>query len=246
MNRPYHLLIVDSDVSYCTYLRERINQHPRLTVVGIANEGITALELIQSQKPDILLIDPLLTEIDGISIIKNTLQSNEFIRSVICLSQFHSPISIELARRNGASYYLYKPIDTDSLISIILHCTDIAEEMHNLDHIQDEISKNTQLNRITREILHELGFSMKLSGSRYIEQSIVIAHQSPMQLRNIYSGLYKSIAEHEHTTPANIERCIRTAIASANADGRLTALIHASPTNKTCVRYILSLLAARI
>lgn len=245
MDRIYHLLIVDADVSYSQLLKERLSRNHRLTVVGIANDGITALELIQSQKPDILLIDPLLTEINGLSIIQNT-NKYQSIHSIICLSQFYSPVSIELARRCGASYYLYKPIDADSLISVILHCADISAEMHDLDNIQEEISKNTRINQITCEILHELGFSPKLSGSHYIEQSIVIAHQSPMQLRNIHSGLYQSIAENEHTTPANIERCIRTAIASANSSGRLTALIRGTPTNKTCIRYILSLLAARI
>lgn len=246
MNISYRLLIVDSDAEYADYLRRCLNQHTRLTVVGVAHEGTTALKMIQSEKPDILLIDPLLSEINGLTLIKNIRQTQPTIKSIICLSRFYSDICIELARRNGATYYLYKPIDIDSLTSILLEYTDIAEEIHNIESIPQEIINNNIIQRKIHEIMNELGFSAKLLGSQYIEESILFAHESPMLLNNIHSGLYQYISARKHTTPANVERCIRTAIFAANADGRLAERIHAAPTNKTCIRYILSLLIERI
>lgn len=246
MNRSYRLLIADSDVTYSNYLRNCLRGNSRLTVIGVANEGTTALKMIQSEKPDILLIDPLLPEIDGLTIIRNTIQNHHSIRSIICLSQFYSQISVELARRSGVSNYLYKPIDTDSLISMLIYCADIAEEMCNLSNIQEELTNTSEIHRKIRAILHELGFSSKLNGSRYIEESVAIAHESPMLLHNIHSGLYQHLAQRNHINPANIERCIRTAITAANVDGRLSKRINGNPTNKTCIRFILSLLAARI
>jgi len=245
MNRSYRLLIVDPDVTYSNYLRKYLVGNTRLTVIGIANEGTTALKLIHSEKPDILLIDPLLPEIDGLTIIRNIVQNHLSIRSIVCLSQFYSQISVELARRSGASHYLYKPIDTDSLISLLIFCADIAEEMCNLSNIHEEIINSSEIHQKIRAILHELGFSSKLSGSRYIEESVATAHESPMMLHNIHSGIYQCIAESNHLNPANVERCIRTAIAAANSDGRLAAHINGVPTNKACIRYILSLLAAQ-
>lgn len=246
MKRSHRLLIVDSDVSYSNHLRECFNRADRITVVGVANEGTTALKMLRTEQPDVLLIDPLIPEIDGISIIREAYQSHKAIKLIICLSQFHSVITVEAAQRSGASYYLYKPIDTNALISTLVCYADVAEEMSHLEVIHQEINDNTELHRVIREILHELGFSPKLSGSHYIEESIAIAYKSPMLLRNVYSGLYRFIAECTHTTSANIERCNRTAIAAADADGRLTKRINSTPTNKACIRYILSLLTARI
>lgn len=246
MKRSHRLLIADSDVSYSNHLRECFNRSGRFNVIGVANEGTTALKMLRTEQPDILLIDPLIPEIDGISIIREAVQSHKAIKSIICLSQFHSAITVETAQRSGASYYLYKPIDTDSLISTLACCADVAEEMSHLEVIHQEINDNTEIHRIIRGILHEFGFSPKLSGSYYIEESIALAYKSPMLLRNMYSGLYQFIAEYTNTTAANIERCIRTAIAAADADGYLTKRINCTPTNKACIRYILSLLTARI
>lgn len=245
MNTPYRLLIVDSDILYTDYLRRSLNQNHRLTVVGVAHDGTTALNKIQSDKPDILLIDPLLPEVNGLTLIKNIRQLQPSIKSIICLSRFYSEICIELARRNGATYYLYKPIDIDSLTSILLEYTDIAEEIRYLESIPQEIFNTNNIQRIIHEIMNELGFSSKFIGSQYIEASILSAYESPMQLHNIHSGLYQSIAIQNQTSPANVERCIRTAISAANADGKLAERIHGVPTNKTCIRYILSLLIER-
>lgn len=246
MAKPYRLLIADSDIAYADYLKSCINRSDRLTVIGTAHEGRTALRMIQSEKPDILLVDPLLPEIDGMMLIQLISQSRSSTRSIICLSQFYSPVSVELARKNGASYYLYKPIDPDSLISVLINCTDITEKQSQFDNIREEISETSELSRKIHSILHELGFSSKLIGSRYIAESVALAVESPALLRKFNSGLYQCLALRDNTSPANIERCIRTAISAADTDGRLSRRIHGHPTNKACIHYILRTLEIQI
>lgn len=239
--REYHLLIVDSDATYADRMTDCLSTTPGLKIVGTANDGARALNLLHSIQPDIVLLDPLLPELDGLSLMK-AIQKMKISPTIVCISQFYTSISIELARRNGASYYVYKPIDPSALATVLIDCATAASEMSNRDQMEETISRNSELSRRIHALMHELGFSSKFSGSEYIAESVELASESPMILHNLTTGLYRQLAERNHISPACIERSMRTAIAAANADGRLAAKIGATPTNKTCIRFILSML----
>ena len=61
-------------------------------------------------------------------------------------------------------------------------------------------------------------------------------------LHNMSTGLYQKLSERQHVSSASIERSMRTAISAANADDSLTRRIGDTPTNKTCIQYVLHLL----
>lgn len=237
MNK-YRLLIADSDKTYAEHLSSRLSKKNSLKIIGIAHDGIQAMKMIRIAKPDIILMDPLLPEMDGISVLKST-QKMKRPPAIIFSSQFYNSVSIEMARRNGASYYVYKPLDIDSLSSILIECAETIHESNDLFQKEDDAARYNELQHRIYDIMQQLGFSAKHNGSRYIAHSVALAVESPMILHNLSSGLYKQIAEKAQVSTACVERSIRTAITSANVDGRLTAIIGSVPTNKTCIRHIL-------
>ena len=98
----YRMVIVDTDATLVEQLSEFMNSKSELKVIGSANDGIRALDLIQSAHPDIVLIDTLLPEMDGISLIKQ-LQKVKNTPVIVCMSRFYTPASIEMARNSGAN-----------------------------------------------------------------------------------------------------------------------------------------------
>ncbi len=234
----YRLMIADSDEGYTRHLEHCLSQSDALTLVGVCNSGADVMSKIRSAKPDILLMDPILPGMDGVSILKQLRGVKSSVHTVVCQSQFFSATSIELARRYGAAYYMYKPVDPQSLFDVLVGCADVNAEAAKMRATGIGISRNDELGRATINLMHELGFSSRHTGSAYIARSVAIVRESPMAMHNLSTGLYPRLAEEMSTTPANVERSIRTAVSHANSDNRLARRIGDTPTNKAVLRYI--------
>lgn len=234
----YSLFIADADTSLTEKLSAYMNHKTELEVIGSTGNGIQALCMIQTTHPDIVLIDPLLPEMDGISLIKQ-LQIMKNVPVIVCMSHFYTPACIEMARNSGANYYVYKPIALNALASILVECARMVIEDRKSESLENITEKDTDLHRRIHIILRELGFSSKHAGSKYIAASVALAWQAPLTVHNLSSGLYRKLAEQTRVSSASIERSMRTAISHANANGRLSEKIGHAPTNKSCIRYIL-------
>lgn len=236
--KTYRLLIADPDEALISSLSTYLARRPEFKIVGTANTGYRALSLIHSTHPDVVLTDLLLPGVDGVSLLKE-IQKQKQPPVVICQSEFCSAASLEAAQKNGASYFMYKPADFRSLASILLEYASLAEASHALRE-SEMIMAESSANRFRiHEIMRRLGFSMKYSGSICIAESVSLALTSPMMLHNMRTGLYAELSAQLHISPSSIERNMRTAIAVANMDGHLSALLGGTPTNKSCIQYIL-------
>jgi len=236
--KSYTLLIASMDLYLIDELKYHLHKHPELKIIGTVCDGIKALQAISEKHPDLILMDMLLTGLDGLCLLKeiHKLPSPPL---TICLSDFDSPACIGAARSNGASYFICRPMEISSIISILhehVSAIQIAEE-YSLSC--REANGYSAISSEVHHILHSLGFSPKLTGSEYLAESVIIAHDSPLMVRNLSSEIYSEIAHRRNTTPACIERSIRSAIAAADISGRLTSILGMPPTNKRCIRYIL-------
>jgi two-component system chemotaxis response regulator CheB len=63
---PIRVLVVDDSAFARKVLREALSQDPRLTVVGIARDGFEALERINELKPDVVTLDLVMPNLDGL------------------------------------------------------------------------------------------------------------------------------------------------------------------------------------
>ena len=64
------VLIADNSDEFCAGLTEALQRSEGFQVVGTANDGEQALRLVAERKPDILVLDLMLSKKDGISILK--------------------------------------------------------------------------------------------------------------------------------------------------------------------------------
>lgn len=235
------LLIVDTDTASAHALCSYLSRRPEFRVIGTASDGIQAQTLLESAKPDIVLMDLLLPRMDGICLLKH-IQSMKCPPIAICQSEFYSPTSIEAARRNGASYYIFKPLSIDSLTNILLEYAAMLNEAQKRQEDHKAIARSDERMSRIHHALQSLGFSSRYSGSAYLAESILLSMESPMMLHNLSSGLYRELSTRLSVSPESVERSIRTAIAAANAGGRLTRELGGTPTNKACIQHILHMM----
>ncbi len=64
-DEPVRVLVVDSDDRVCDSLVGLLSIGDRVTVVGKAGQAAQALALAQSARPDVVIVDPRLPEVDG-------------------------------------------------------------------------------------------------------------------------------------------------------------------------------------
>ena len=70
MESQIKILLVDANETFTAQLSSVLGQNPAFDVVGAANDGECAVELLHREQPDVLIMDLLLPKLDGISVLK--------------------------------------------------------------------------------------------------------------------------------------------------------------------------------
>lgn len=74
-------------------------------------------------------------------------------------------------------------------------------------------------------ILLQLGIKAKLHGYKYLRSAVQITLEDPTSVDLITKILYPKIAKTHSTTPARVERAMRTAICSIDPNNKLKSEI---------------------
>ncbi len=94
---------------------------PDIEIVGTADTGRAALEQVRRLRPDLVLMDIVMPEMDGIEATR--LICTKFPRTaVIGLSMFSRQEQAEAMRAAGATEYVTKDIQIETLIAIMRDC----------------------------------------------------------------------------------------------------------------------------
>jgi DNA-binding NtrC family response regulator len=110
------LLLVDDEKEFVTSLAERIKM--REMGSDIALNGEEALQLVNDQVPDVMVLDLKMPGIDGMEVLRRVKKAYPDVQ-VIILTGHGSEKDEKDARRLGAFDYLQKPVDIDKLVQYI-------------------------------------------------------------------------------------------------------------------------------
>lgn len=100
-----------------------------IDVVGIASDGLEAIEKTLKYTPDILILDMILSRVDGLEVIKK-IKHNYGLKSVkiIVVSTCRTQKFIDTALDMGADFFYKKPIDLDELVKV---CHELGKNEEN-------------------------------------------------------------------------------------------------------------------
>jgi two-component system response regulator HydG len=113
---PANILLVDDEPGARASLAKILTANSYQ--VQVANDGVTALERIESAAPDLVLTDLHMPEMDGMELLRE-LKSRAPILPVILMTGFAGIESAVKAMREGAADYLTKPLNVDELLIVI-------------------------------------------------------------------------------------------------------------------------------
>jgi two-component system NarL family response regulator len=118
MAEPIRILVVDDHHVVRQGLVALLNIMPEIKVVGEASDGLQAIELYRSLRPDITLMDLQLPKLTGVEAIQKIRADDPTARFVV-LTTFDGDEDIFRALQAGAKAYLLKGMTIEELLSTI-------------------------------------------------------------------------------------------------------------------------------
>ena len=219
MERTTTVFIADSAEDFCTGLTAALQRADGFHVVGTANDGETAVRMIEERKPDLLVLDLMLAKKDGISVLKN-IAAMDHRPMTLATSVFVSEYVSTAAANLGVRYLMLKPCDTAALVERL-------EEIRGGESLRfPEKRRNdkTSIESLVTNIIHEIGVPAHIKGYQYLREAIIIAVNDMDVINAITKVLYPQVAKTFQTTPSRVERAIRHAIEVAWDRGDLDTL----------------------
>jgi DNA-binding NarL/FixJ family response regulator len=110
------VVLVDDQALIREGFRAIIERSADLQVVGEADDGITALDVVRRTRPDVVIMDVRMPRVDGIAATA-TISADPTLAAtrVIVITTYDVDESVFLALRAGASAFLLKDLEPDEL-----------------------------------------------------------------------------------------------------------------------------------
>jgi len=144
-NSKYSVIVAEDEELLLNNLISKIqNADLGFEVVGKAQTGTQALELVRELSPDLIITDIKMPMMDGITLLENVHQRFPYIKSIIT-SGFSDFEYAKRAIKLQVTEYLLKPIDPKELYNVLLNIRTklILEQNSYSDIFNDAMTRNT-------------------------------------------------------------------------------------------------------
>lgn len=218
MGKQMNVLIADSNEEFCVQLKDK------LQVLGYnvqsAADGQQAVECLELQAPDIIILDLMLPKLDGISVLKSAanLQPRP---ACLVMSAFVTDYVAASVANLGARYFMLKPCDLQAIVERV---NEIRDNSSGKKPIAVHRSSDVNIEAMVTSVIHEIGVPAHIKGYQYLREAIIIAVNDMDVINAITKVLYPQVAKTFQTTPSRVERAIRHAIEVAWDRGDLETL----------------------
>ncbi|KJF28154.1 sporulation transcription factor Spo0A [Clostridium aceticum] len=224
------VLIVDDNEDFCDILSEYLERQEDIEVIGIAQDGLKAIEQIGEKTPDVVVLDIIMPHLDGLGVLEklNSMNLATFPK-VIILSAVGQDRITQRAISLGADYYVIKPFDFEVFIDRIRQMAGSSSSAHSKKRPISAtstglITNNNSLEAEITNIIHEIGVPAHIKGYLYLREAITMVIGNIELLSAVTKELYPSIAKSFNTTPSRVERAIRHAIEVAWSRGKIDTI----------------------
>lgn len=153
--------LVDDDSNIRNILKLIIRDRKLGNVCGSCGDPVEALEDISFAHPDIVIVDLLMPEMDGISFVSKLKQTNLNI-AFIMLSQVSSKDMISDAYESGIEFYIHKPINSVEVESVIRTVCQTVTMRQTLEKMQSLLSHDL------KQLSNHTAANVKQTEKKYI------------------------------------------------------------------------------
>jgi two-component system, NtrC family, response regulator AtoC len=193
---PRAILVVDDDRDMLSLLDDLLSGEGYKVVK--AKSGAEALAAIAKSRPDLVMIDVLLPDEDGLTLLGQIKREHPELE-VIVMTAFGGSSSAIKAMRVGAYDYVTKPFETDDLLATLARVFEKADMAQEVNALRLELGKQSaQRERIvgsSRPMLEIYKLIGKVAGS---DASILVSGESGTGKELVAEAIHKASARNPH------------------------------------------------
>jgi two-component system, NarL family, nitrate/nitrite response regulator NarL len=200
-NKPTKIMIAEDQLLLMDSLVSLLRDFDEFEIIGLAGNGLELLQLLEKEKPDVILMDIKMPIMNGVEVTKVINDKMPWVK-VIALSMYDHPVFIKEMLKSGAKGFLSKNCKKEELYEAIknvqggkTYLSKNAQEivlqgfandqtMENFDSSKSLTSREIEIIQLLAEGLYTKEIALKL----FISEKTVERHKTnilkKMQLRN--------------------------------------------------------------
>lgn len=113
------VLVVDDSTTIAKQLSKILETSGRYTVVGHANDGLQALKAFQASPPDLVCMDVVMPNLDGVQTLRMMRQIKPGARVVMISSVGGVADKLAECLKAGATNVISKPFDPEKVLQVL-------------------------------------------------------------------------------------------------------------------------------
>ena len=217
MDQRIKILISDESKEFSENCKNIFVKY-NMEVIIAPKDGIKVVEMIKKYHPNIVLIDIFMPYLDAIAVMKHINNIELLVKPKFLIMSGSDSHCLEKEVLDlGALYYFLKPFDINTLVERVVGLSNINnQKLYKRDFDNtvwfNNSAKETDLETMVTEIIHQIGVPAHIKGYYYLRDSIILSVEHHDTMTSITKHLYPEVAKINFTTPSRVERAIRHAI----------------------------------
>ncbi len=213
------IYIIDDDPNIVRIIEDIIEEEKLGDVIGTAFDGQTGLNEVILEKPDIVLVDLLMPNIDGIKLVQDAF-NHGLASSFIMISQVSIKPMIGKAYNAGVEFFIAKPINRIEVSNVIRNLSEklemkrkfsVIESMFTGETSHDQRRNTSSMDNEAQKI--KIIFSkIGIMGEKGCDDILKICHYTLEHNSDIGDFRIKEICDICSDNPKATEQRIRRAI----------------------------------
>ena len=219
MNQPLSILLVEDEPLECQEMIQQIESISEVTLVGVTNNTVKALEYVADMQPDAIILDLELHKGygNGLSFLDSLRELRTSVPIYILVTTNNiSSVTHDGARKMGADFIMIKSQEDYSAKGVIEFLRSLKNIIHSnkktVLHSENTDSPKQKQQRVKNRIIKELehiGIAPNAIGRNYLIDSII--HIVNDNSENILTA----ISQKHSKTESSVERAMQNAIDKA-------------------------------
>ena len=189
---------INFDISLVNYIREKKLDYIKFE--GICTTGLKAFNKIKELKPDVLILDVQMPDMNGFKVIENLIMEKIDLPIILLVTGFSNLLN-DFSYKNIIYGFLFKPFDFSLLVNYL-------EKIHTEN-------KESNLHHKIIKCLEEFDFNINSLGYLYLIDCIELCLENPSYIYNLEKNVYPEVSRLHHISNYSnikwaIEKCIKS------------------------------------
>ena len=229
MEKMYRVLLANGSEEFCGKLGVALKQTNRYSVVGSACDGVRAISLLKELKPDLLVVDLMLPQADGLSVLKAAAGLDPKPKLLV-LVEFVTEYVSSMFMTLGVQYIMLKPC---SCRAVVERLDEICESAVSRKPAI-AAKRNANIESMVTSIIHEIGVPAHIKGYQYLREAILSSAPSATPSRSRGTAATWRRCSASSATRCRTRRASRRTASSSPSSPTACSSSSAAPRLRPC------------